>query len=80
MIIFFYSYLIQAIVEFSVDSSDAFEFFTDFCFEKWQSASDSVYLLELGVNGKFDFPENSNLTKCFLNLNKETEDISGIVV
>jgi len=30
----FFSHLIQAIVEFYVDSSGAFEFLADFCFEK----------------------------------------------
>jgi len=34
MIIFVYSHLIQAVVEFYVDSSDAFEFLAEFCFEK----------------------------------------------
>ncbi len=32
------------------------------------------------INGEFHFAANSNLVKCFLNLNKEIEDISGIVV
>jgi hypothetical protein len=32
----------------------------------------------IGVNGAFDFAANSNLTKCFLNLNEDMEHIGGM--
>jgi hypothetical protein len=34
--------------------------------------------MEKWVNGEFDFAANSNLTKCFLNLNEDIEHIGGI--
>ncbi len=47
--IFVGSHLLWATVEFCIDSPDTFEFLADFCFEKWQSVSDSVYLLSLTI-------------------------------